>query len=67
LVCGGLAFDGDALFGQAVFECLENLIAFAIEPFEVLDAGEPVLALGWDVGRFELAGMDGLFCFRRRL
>ena len=56
LACAGLAVDGHAALGQAVLEGFENFIAASVEPLEVLDAGELVLELGRDVGRFEIDG-----------
>ena len=61
LACVWGALDGDASLGQAVLEGFENCIAAAVEPLKVLDAGELVLELGRDVGRFEVDGQDGLF------
>ena len=66
LGCWGFAVDGDAALGQAVLEGFENFVVAAVEPLEVLDAGELVLELGRDVSRLEVDWQDGFFCSRRR-
>ena len=67
LALWGLAVGGNAAFGQAILEFLKNFIDAAVEPIEVLDAGELVLELGRDVGQFEVDGRSGWsFCFRIR-
>ena len=53
-----MSVDGDAALGQAVLEDFENFVVAAVEPLEVLDAGELVLEFGRDVSRLEVDGQD---------